>query len=113
MEGQPLTSQRWVYAGEIRDAAVVGQGQRALAAAIANLDLIITVDTLAAHMAGAMGKPVWLLLQHAADWRWMTERCDSPWYPKTRLIRQPTEGDWNGVVEDVRAELLRLLGRVS
>lgn len=92
----------------LRDAAECGEGLRVLAAVIANLDLVITVDTLAAHLAGAMGKPVWVMLQQAADWRWMADRCDSPWYPRTRLFRQVAEGDWSGVVEDVRVGLARL-----
>jgi len=98
---------QWVSAGLIRDAAVCGDGLKVLAAVIANLDLVITIDTLAAHMAGAMGKPTWILLQHAADWRWMAERCDTPWYPNTRLFRQSIKGDWNGVVERIRTELVR------
>ena len=96
-------------------AAWCGDGLPALAAVIANLDLVITVDTLAAHMAGAMGRQVWLLLQKTADWRWMEGRCDSPWYPSMRIFRQATEGDWDGVVEAVRVELVRFaeLGPLS
>jgi len=94
-----------VNGGALRDAAVCGEGLRILAAVIANLDLVITVDTLAAHLAGAMGKPVWVMLQHAADWRWMVDRCDSPWYPRTRLFQQTTAGDWGSVIDKVQAEL--------
>ena len=57
---------------------------------IANLDLVITVDTAIGHLAGALGKPVWILLPKAADWRWLLERSDSPWYPTARLFRQKT-----------------------
>jgi tetratricopeptide (TPR) repeat protein len=64
------------------------------AALVENLDLVITVDTAVAHLAGAMGKPVWLLLPFAPDWRWMLRREDSPWYPTARLFRQTTAGDW-------------------
>lgn len=78
------------------------------AALIENLDLIITVDTAVAHLAGAMGKPVWLLLPFAPDWRWLLERSDSPWYPSMRLFRQSRPGDWSGVVERVLAELTSL-----
>jgi predicted O-linked N-acetylglucosamine transferase (SPINDLY family) len=65
---------------------------------VACLDLVISVDTAPVHLAGAMGKPVWLLLPFAPDWRWLEEREDSPWYPGIRLFRQPTPGDWGTVV---------------
>jgi hypothetical protein len=83
-----------------------GDGILSLAGTIAHLDLIITVDTLAAHLAGAIGKPVWLLLQYAADWRWMMNCTDSAWYPSMRLFRQPRPGDWPGVITNV-VETLR------
>lgn len=75
------------------------------AAAIENLDLLITVDTAVAHLAGALGKPVWLLLSFTPDWRWMIDREDSPWYPTMRLFRQPNPGDWNGVLDKLRDAL--------
>ena len=65
------------------------------------LDLVITVDTAVAHLAGALGKPVWVLLPMCADWRWLTERSDSPWYPTMRLFRQTRWGDWDQVVQKV------------
>jgi hypothetical protein len=68
------------------------------AALIANLDLVITVDTSVAHLAGALAKPVWVLLPRVPDWRWMLDRSDSPWYPTMRLFRQPGEGDWEAVI---------------
>ncbi len=83
----------------------LGPGPLRLAAVIANLDLIITVDTLVAHIAGAMGKPVWLMLQYAADWRWMHDRGDSSWYPTMRIFRQPRPGDWTSVLELVVSAL--------
>ena len=90
----------------IRSATTLcGDGILALAATMVHLDLIITVDTLAAHLAGALGKPAWVILQHAADWRWMTKRTDSPWYPTLRLFRQPRPGDWMSVVESLSEEL--------
>ena len=71
----------------------------ATAAAIEAMDLVITVDTALAHLAGALGKPTWLLLPHAPDWRWLLGRDDSPWYPTMRLYRQATAGDWPGVID--------------
>ncbi|MBW4691512.1 MAG: tetratricopeptide repeat protein [Lyngbya sp. HA4199-MV5] len=75
------------------------------AGAIAQLDLVITIDTAVAHLAGALGKPVWLLLSFAPDWRWLLEREDSPWYPTMRLFRQRQRGNWQGVFEQVAAAL--------
>ncbi|APV49608.1 hypothetical protein BWI17_07905 [Betaproteobacteria bacterium GR16-43] len=80
---------------------------RDTAALVSQLDLVISVDTAVAHLAGAMGKPVWVLLPHAPDWRWMLEREDSPWYPSARLIRQPRTEDWASVMERVRGELAK------
>lgn len=75
------------------------------AAFIANLDLIVSVDTSVAHLAGAMGKPVWTLLPFVADWRWMLDRADTPWYPTMRLFRQPSPGDWNDVIRRITGAL--------
>lgn len=75
------------------------------AAAIAQLDLVITVDTSVAHLAGALATPVWVLLAHVADWRWLLHREDSPWYPTMRLFRQSHPGDWQGVMHRVIAAL--------
>jgi len=74
-----------------------------IAAVIENLDLVIAIDSAIAHLAGSLGKPVWLLLCHGAEWRWLTGRTDSPWYPTARLFRQTAPGDWPGVVADVKA----------
>jgi Flp pilus assembly protein TadD len=78
------------------------------AAAICNLDLVISVDTAVAHLTGALGKPVWVLLTHAPDWRWLLDRDDSPWYPTARLFRQPAPGDWSSVIDRVANELQQL-----
>jgi tetratricopeptide (TPR) repeat protein len=75
------------------------------AALISHLDLVISVDTSIAHLTGALGKPIWLMLPYAADWRWLTDRNDSPWYPSMRLFRQPARGDWPGSVEQVKPAL--------
>jgi tetratricopeptide (TPR) repeat protein len=75
------------------------------AALIANLDLVIAVDTAVAHLAGAMGKPVWVMVPFLPDWRWMLNRSDSPWYPTMRLFRQSSHGDWPGVIAAVAQAL--------
>ncbi len=75
------------------------------AVAIAALDLVITIDTAVAHLAGALGKPVWVLLPYIPDWRWLLNRSDSPWYPTMRLFRQPQPGDWAGAWKQVESAL--------
>ncbi len=75
------------------------------AALIARLDLVISVDTAVAHLAGALGKPVWIAVPFMPDWRWQLDRSDSPWYAQAHLFRQTTRGDWTGVVAALRAEL--------
>lgn len=76
-----------------------------LAALIETLDLVITIDTGVAHLAGALGKPVWILLPYHPDWRWLQDREDTPWYPTARLFRQKVFGEWRGAVEAVLAAL--------
>lgn len=78
-----------------------------MVALIASLDLVITNESVVAHLAAAMGKPVWLLISSRPGWRWMLERCDSPWYPSVRLFRQPAAHDWDSVVDLVAHELDR------
>jgi tetratricopeptide (TPR) repeat protein len=79
------------------------------AALISNLDLVISVDTSVAHLAGALAKPVWVLLPFLSDWRWLLDRDDSPWYPTALLYRQYAAGDWSGVVGHVGVELVKRL----
>jgi tetratricopeptide (TPR) repeat protein len=78
------------------------------AALVDLMDLVVTVDTSVAHLAGAMGKPVWLLLPFSPDWRWIVGRSDTPWYPSMRLFRQPLIGDWESVFEEVAGALRAL-----
>jgi tetratricopeptide (TPR) repeat protein len=89
--------------GEFRDFADT-------AAAIAALDVVISVDTAVAHLAGAIGKPLFLLLPYAPDFRWLRGRDDSPWYPGARLFRQPQFGDWSGAIARLRRDLAHALG---
>ena len=77
------------------------------AAAVSALDLVISVDTAVAHLAGALGRPTWILLPHILDWRWLYEREDTPWYPTARLFRQPRSRDWTSVLDRLPLELER------
>jgi ADP-heptose:LPS heptosyltransferase len=77
---------------------------------LANLDLLISVDTAVIHLAGAMGKPTWVLLHFMPDWRWMLKRDDSPWYPTFRLFRQTRRGDWS---TPIRQSAHALISRAS
>jgi ADP-heptose:LPS heptosyltransferase len=86
------------FGDEIRDFADT-------AALVELMDLVITIDTSVAHLAGAMGKKTWVLLRHFADWRWMLQREDCVWYPTARLFRQPVAGDWTSVIARAREEL--------
>jgi tetratricopeptide (TPR) repeat protein len=79
------------------------------AALVQMVDLVITVDTAIAHLSGALARPVWVMLPHAPDWRWLLDRADSPWYPTARLFRQPVPDDWPSVVNAVMGALRRFL----
>jgi len=89
----------------VRDGSSRDRDLAETAALIAQLDLVITTDTCIAHLAGALAKPVWILLPHLSDWRWMQQMDATPWYPTAWLLRQSSPGDWAGVVERVLAEL--------
>jgi hypothetical protein len=78
------------------------------AALVENLDLVISVDTAVVHLAGALGKPVWLLNRVDTCWRWLLNRDDSPWYPSLRQFRQPTPGDWDSAISRARDALQHL-----
>ena len=80
------------------------------AALVENLDLVISVDTSTAHLAGAMGKRAWILNRFDTDWRWLLDREDSPWYPSVRLFRQQQIGNWEGVIDRVKNELRSVIG---
>ena len=73
------------------------------------LDLVISVDTSVAHLAGALGKPVWILIPFSPDFRWLLHRSDSPWYPTARLFRQPAMNDWEGALRPLVAELSQFM----
>lgn len=94
---------------DLPEGAVVAPGSIAdfadTAAIVAELDLVISVDTAVAHLGGALAKPVWLLLPFVGEWRWLLDRTDTPWYPTMRLFRQPSPGDWPAVVDAVAAAL--------
>jgi ADP-heptose:LPS heptosyltransferase len=83
------------------------------AAVMQHLDLVISVDTSVAHLAGALGRPAWVALKRVPDWRWLMGRGDSPWYPTLRLFRQKVADDWRGVIEDMAGELRKLAGEWS
>ena len=105
LEGRSGRERDAVLPAGWRDAYELGDGLLRMAAAVEQMDLVITVDTLAAHLAGALGVPCWVLLQQRADWRWMSGRADSPWYPSLRLWRQQKPGDWAGLMAEVAAAL--------
>ena len=112
---QGLTQQERELLGHHSNVTLHGEGLTDFAdtaALVENLDLVITVDTAIAHLAGALGKPVWLLNRFASCWRWLLARTDSPWYPTMRLFRQPSLGDWEHVVEDVRTAAKEFIGKL-
>lgn len=107
LQGGPARDDARALRLPLRDAPrfCADAGLLPLAAFVAQLDLVITVDTLAAHLGGALGIPTWVPLRHAADWRWMVDRDDSPWYPSLRLFRQQKPGEWAEVVQRLDQQL--------
>src|SRR5262249_12622548 len=83
------------------------------AGAILNLDLVIAVDTAVVHLAGALGRPAWVMLAFSPDWRWLLNRDDSPWYPTLRLYRQRTPGDWDGLIARLAADLSEFVAQAK
>jgi ADP-heptose:LPS heptosyltransferase len=81
------------------------------AAIVQNLDLVITVDTSVAHLAGGLGKSVWILSRYNACWRWLQNRPTNPWYPTARIFGQPSMGDWDSVMAEVGRELAAEIGK--
>ncbi|MCD6395283.1 MAG: glycosyltransferase, partial [Planctomycetes bacterium] len=102
----------WQGAAELIDLGQAFEDFTDTAAAIENMDLIISVDTSVIHLAGAMGKPVWTLLPFMPDWRWMMEKQDCPWYPTMRLFRQERPGNWHGLFEQLAHMLHKLANNV-
>jgi len=104
-EGDADALARLPYVTHVGDALADFDDTAAVAALV---DLVISVDTSVVHLAGAMGRPVWVLLPFQPDWRWLLDRDDSPWYPTVRLFRQPKPGDWESVIARVKEELAKL-----
>jgi hypothetical protein len=106
----PIVLQRGAAADEARPFSIQDCGNddiELFAATLAALDLLICIDTFGAHLAGAMGVPVWVMLKSDCDWRWMSSGRTSPWYPSMRLYRQPAPGDWASVVAEIARDLAR------
>lgn len=109
LQSQPSPAEcRFLEAHGVRNLRDSLTDMGATAAIIAALDLVISIDTAVAHLAGALGKPIWTLLPAIADWRWLLARADSPWYPTMRLFRQPRAGDWSAVISQVVTALTEM-----
>jgi hypothetical protein len=102
----PDADRAWAAAhGSMVDHSTVQKNFADAAALVAEMDLVVSIDTSLAHLAGALGKPVWIMLPFSADWRWLLGRADTPWYPTARLFRQQQPGDWDGVIAEVAQAL--------
>jgi hypothetical protein len=104
----PQSDAAWMRGMQLHDFTAELHDFSDTAALVENLDLVISVDTGVAHLAGALGKPIWLLNPYDACWRWLLNRDDSPWYPSLRQFRQPTPWDWHSVLSRVEEALRRL-----
>lgn len=111
--GAGAADNAWLAGGPAHDLAPALTDFAETAAALAHLDLVISVDTAVAHLAGALARPVWLLTPYVAEWRWMLERADSPWYPTMRLFRQSAPGDWPELIARVAAAMPDTLAEVG
>ncbi len=112
-EVRPADAAAMAGRGDILDAAPLLTDFAATAALLSQLDLLVTVDTSVAHLAGAMGRPVWLMLPYIPDWRWLLDRDSSPWYPVARLFRQDETRTWNSAIERVHVTLRQWIERGS
>ncbi len=112
-KGDPAMELKSIPADTITDLDPYLEDFADTAAAIQELDLVISVDTAVAHVAGALGRPVWTLIPFVPDWRWLLTREDSPWYPTMRLFRQPTLGDWSSVITRITTQLTTLVQQQS
>jgi ADP-heptose:LPS heptosyltransferase len=108
-ERRPGDAEDLARLGAFEDVAAELKDFADTAAALAALDLLISADTSIVHLAGALARPVWTLVPFSPDWRWLTGREDTPWYPTMRLLRQPAIGAWKPLIERVAGELRALV----
>lgn len=109
LQAPPERQELSPWASQIADVYDWAASPLQAARTLKSIDLLVTVDTMMAHLAGALGRPVWMLIPFACDWRWMLDRTDSAWYPSMRIFRQPRPGDWASVIASVEQELRKLV----